>query len=84
MAARRAEQGAGWPAAAARTALAHTDIRADNILLTQDRVVFVDWPWAFIAAPWFDLLTMLPSVLAFGGPPQPRAAVAPGTASMIR
>jgi hypothetical protein len=30
------------------------------------------------------LLTMLPSVLAFGGPPQPRAAVAPGTASMIR
>src|SRR5450755_3011981 len=59
-----AELEAGWPAAAAGTALAHTDIRADNILLTQDRVVFVDWPWACIAAPWFDLLTMLPSVLA--------------------
>jgi aminoglycoside phosphotransferase (APT) family kinase protein len=64
-----AELEAGFPAAAAGTALAHTDIRADNILLTQDSVVFVDWPWACIAAPWFDLLTMLPSVLAGGGPP---------------
>jgi aminoglycoside phosphotransferase (APT) family kinase protein len=63
-----AELETGWPAAAAGTALAHTDLRADNILLARDRVVFVDWPWACIAAPWFDLLTMLPSVLAAGGP----------------
>jgi hypothetical protein len=48
--------------------LAHADIRADNILLTPDRVVFVDWPWACLAAPWFDLVVMLPSVAMQGGP----------------
>ena len=34
----------------------HADLRADNILLTADRVVVVDWPWACLAAPWFDLV----------------------------
>lgn len=60
---------AGWAAAATGTSLVHADIRADNILLTQDRVVFVDWPWASHAAPWFDLICMLPSVEMQGGPP---------------
>ena len=40
----------------------------DNILLTADRVVVVDWPWACLAAPWFDLVAMLPSVHMQGGP----------------
>jgi aminoglycoside phosphotransferase (APT) family kinase protein len=60
---------AGWAAAAEGTTLAHGDVRADNVLLAPDRVVFVDWPWACVAQPWFDLVTMLPSVTLNGGPP---------------
>lgn len=47
--------------------LLHTDIRADNILLTSDGVVFVDWPHAKIGAPWVDLVYFLPSVAMQGG-----------------
>jgi aminoglycoside phosphotransferase (APT) family kinase protein len=57
-----------WATAASGPTLTHADIRADNILLTPDRVVFVDWPWACLAAPWFDLVAMLPSVAMQGGP----------------
>jgi aminoglycoside phosphotransferase len=35
--------------------LVHWDIRADNILLTDDRVVFVDWAWAARGAAWTDV-----------------------------
>ncbi|GCB50952.1 hypothetical protein SNL152K_8299 [Streptomyces sp. NL15-2K] len=38
------------------------------MLTADDRVVFVDWPHAVRAAPWFDLLIMLPCVRAQGGP----------------
>ncbi|THA67550.1 aminoglycoside phosphotransferase family protein [Streptomyces sp. A0958] len=61
-----AELESGWAQAAAGDTLAHGDLRADNILLTDDRVVFVDWPHAVRAAPWFDLLAMLPCVAAQG------------------
>jgi hypothetical protein len=57
-----------WSGAAAGDTLLHSDMRADNILLTPDRVVFVDWPWAAIGAPWFDMVGMTPSVLMQGGP----------------
>jgi aminoglycoside phosphotransferase (APT) family kinase protein len=57
-----------WDWAVQGSTLAHGDIRADNILLTADRVVFVDWPWACLAQPWFDLVAMLPSVAMQGGP----------------
>ncbi|MET7861150.1 aminoglycoside phosphotransferase family protein [Streptomyces sp. NPDC005318] len=63
-----AELESGWAGPATGDSLAHGDLRADNILLTDDRVVFVDWPHALRAAPWFDLLLMLPSVAAQGGP----------------
>jgi aminoglycoside phosphotransferase (APT) family kinase protein len=59
---------AGWAAAAAGETLVHSDLRADNLLLTPERVVVVDWPHALIGAPWFDLLCMLPSVHMQGGP----------------
>lgn len=59
---------AGWTEAATGDSLVHADLRADNLLLTPDRVVVVDWPWACVAAPWFDLLAMLPSVRMQGGP----------------
>jgi aminoglycoside phosphotransferase (APT) family kinase protein len=50
------------------TALCHGDLRADNILLTDEGVYFVDWPWANIGAPWVDLVLMAPSVWMHGGP----------------
>jgi aminoglycoside phosphotransferase (APT) family kinase protein len=59
---------AGWGDAVSGDCLAHGDIRADNVLLTADRVIFVDWPWACLAPPWFDLVTMLPSLVLDGGP----------------
>ncbi|MGW0649830.1 phosphotransferase family protein [Streptomyces umbrinus] len=68
-----AELAAPWAEFASGDTLAHGDLRADNILLTTlenapHRVLFVDWPHAQLAAPWFDLLVMLPCVRAQGGP----------------
>lgn len=48
----------GWARAAAGDTLVHGDVRADNVLLTHDRVVFVDWPWAARGAPWLDVVFM--------------------------
>jgi len=56
-----------WPEATRGDTLLHLDIRADNILLTHDAVVFVDWPHARVGAPWIDLLYLLPSVAMQGG-----------------
>lgn len=53
--------------AMAGTALCHGDLRADNILLTDQGVYFVDWPWASIGAPWVDLVLMAPTVWMHGG-----------------
>ncbi|MYW65149.1 phosphotransferase [Streptomyces sp. SID8379] len=63
-----AELAAPWGEFASGDTLVHGDLRADNILLTEERVVFVDWPHAMRAAPWLDLLVMLPCVRAQGGP----------------
>lgn len=55
----------GWADAARGQSLLHTDLRADNLLLTDDGgVVVVDWPYAVIGAPWVDTLMLLPSVSA--------------------
>jgi aminoglycoside phosphotransferase (APT) family kinase protein len=58
----------GWPDAAIGNSLVHCDLRADNLLLTGDRVVVVDWPWASLGAPWVDLVLLAPSVTMQGGP----------------
>ncbi|MFI5659450.1 phosphotransferase family protein [Streptomyces sp. NPDC051684] len=63
-----AELAAPWGGFASGDTLAHADLRADNMLLTPDGVVFVDWPHVVRAAAWFDLLLMLPCVRAQGGP----------------
>jgi aminoglycoside phosphotransferase (APT) family kinase protein len=63
-----AELEAGWEDASAGETLLHADVRADNVLLTPERVVFVDWPYASLGAPWIDLLAFLPSVAMQGGP----------------
>ncbi len=76
---------AGWPAAAAGSALLHGDLRADNMLLTPDRVVFVDWPGACVGAPWVDLVFLLPSVAMQGGPdPEQVVAAHPVTRGVDR
>ncbi|MEU7741479.1 aminoglycoside phosphotransferase family protein [Nonomuraea sp. NPDC049158] len=64
-----AELESGWAAAAAGDTLLHADLRADNMLLTEERVYVVDWPWACVGVAWFDFLGMLPSVAMQGGPP---------------
>jgi len=63
-----AELEGGWEKAAAGESLLHADIRADNVLLTEDRVVFVDWPHVCLGAAWVDLLAFLPSVAMQAGP----------------
>ena len=65
---RLADVEAGWPRAAEGETLLHSDLRADNLLLTPTRVVAVDWPWACVGAAWVDLLLLLPSVTMQGGP----------------
>jgi Ser/Thr protein kinase RdoA (MazF antagonist) len=60
---------AGAPEEAAGGTLLHLDLRADNLLLTPDRVVVVDWPHARVGAAWVDLLFFAPSVAMQGGPP---------------
>ncbi len=62
-----AELESRWAPAATGDSLLHGDVRADNILLTDERVVFVDWPSALRGAPWFDLLILLPSMTMQGG-----------------
>lgn len=43
-----------FPAAAAGNTLLHSDLRSDNILITRDQVVFVDWAWAARGQDWID------------------------------
>ena len=44
-------------------------MRSDNILVTDDGVVFVDWPHACVGAAVFDVVAWAPSVALEGGPP---------------
>lgn len=48
--------------------LIHFDIRADNLLLTPERVWLVDWPLACVGAAWVDVAFFAPSVQMQGGP----------------
>src|SRR5215204_3371557 len=53
---RLADLEAGWPEATEGPTLLHSDLRADNLLLTPTRVVAVDWPGASVGAPWAGFL----------------------------
>lgn len=47
--------------------LVHTDIRADNVLLSPDgTVTIVDWPWACRGPAWLDTLLLINARL-YGG-----------------
>jgi aminoglycoside phosphotransferase (APT) family kinase protein len=56
------------PAAVTGDTLLHLDIRADNLLLSADKVWFVDWPLACVGAAWVDVVLFAPSVHMQGGP----------------
>jgi aminoglycoside phosphotransferase (APT) family kinase protein len=57
-----------WAAASKGTSLVHTDLRADQILITDSKAVFLDWPHAKIGASWIDFLFMFPSIVLQKGP----------------
>ncbi len=65
---RLAELESGWPEACAGSTLVHGDVRADNVLVTGDDVVFVDWPHGAVGNPAFDVVGWAPSVVLEGGP----------------
>ncbi|MEJ7726774.1 MAG: phosphotransferase [Actinomycetes bacterium] len=48
--------------------LCHVDVRSDNLLLTNDRAVLVDWSWAAIGPSWFDPALLLLELRTAGGP----------------
>jgi aminoglycoside phosphotransferase (APT) family kinase protein len=54
--------------------LCHVDVRSDNILLTDDRVVFVDWNWTAVGPSWFDAALLLLEVRSAGGPDPDKVA----------
>jgi len=56
------------PQAVVGETLLHFDVRADNLLLTDETVWFFDWPHARIGAAWLDLVGFAPSVTMQGGP----------------
>ena len=66
---RLADLESGWPAACEGPTLVHGDVRADNVLLAADGVVFVDWPHAAVGSPVFDVVGWASSVVLEGGPP---------------
>ncbi|REJ05442.1 aminoglycoside phosphotransferase family protein [Microbacterium bovistercoris] len=59
---------ASLPDALTGTALAHGDLRADNILIHGERARFIDWPHARRGVPWLDGPLLVPSIEASGGP----------------
>jgi len=67
---------ATWAGHAAGDTLLHSDVRADNLLLTGDGgVKVVDWPHACRGAAFAEVVFLAPSVAMQGGP-EPAALLA--------
>jgi hypothetical protein len=45
----------------------HLDVRSDNVLITGDGVVLVDWNWAGTGPPWVDTVCLALEVRTTGG-----------------
>ncbi len=65
---RLAELESQAPRASHGDTLLNFDVRADNLLISGERVYVLDWPWARRGAWWIDMLCMAPSVAMQGGP----------------
>lgn len=48
-------------------AILHFDIRADNLLITDEQVWVIDFPHACVGADWLDIVLFAPSVTMQGG-----------------
>lgn len=65
-------------------ALAHCDVRSDNICLRDGRAYLIDWNWACAAHPTVDLAFWAPSLVMEGGPPPEELAPnLPGMAAKV-
>ena len=49
--------------------LLHFDVRSDNVCFHDGRAVLIDWNFACLGNPVFDVAAWLPSLHAEGGPP---------------
>ena len=58
-----------WVLATQGSSLVHHDFRADNVILSADRALVVDWPHAVAGAAFCDLVGWLPALTLEGGPP---------------
>jgi aminoglycoside phosphotransferase (APT) family kinase protein len=58
--------------------LLHLDVRSDNVCLREGVAILVDWNWACVGDPLFEVAAWLPSLHAEGGP-SPEEVLAPGT-----
>lgn len=68
---------AGLAAAIGGNTLVHGDLYPFNVLLGADRVLFVDWPHAWIGPRCADVVMLLGSVALSGIDPEPFAAQQP-------
>jgi hypothetical protein len=48
--------------------LLHLDVRSDNLCLREGTAILVDWNWACVGDPVFEVAAWLPSLHAEGGP----------------
>lgn len=48
--------------------LVHSDIRSDNLCMKHGQVKVIDWNWACVGNPAFDVVAWLPSLRLEGGP----------------
>lgn len=56
--------------------LVHTDLRADNLLITADgQVLVVDWAWGARGAAWVDPAMLLPQLILAGHTPADAEAI---------
>jgi aminoglycoside phosphotransferase (APT) family kinase protein len=58
---------ARWADASAGDRIVHADLRADNCLMGEDTIQFVDWTTLAAGAGWFDLVAGAPSIELQGG-----------------
>lgn len=63
-----AELESRWAEGARGDTLLHTDLRADNLLVTAgDEVVVIDWAGPAVGAPWIDTVLFCINPALFGG-----------------
>lgn len=82
-AAEAAALAAGFAAVCAGDTVVHTDVRDDNLLLTDDgRVLLCDWNWPVRGAAWLDTVLLMIGPRGDGIDVEPVLAAAPALAGV--